>query len=115
MLPTELVTPRMQAGDIVLFRYWRARHINTDKYTDHVSPPLRRRNGWSARREDCRVDGNAGLAPAAAAGIRLPHYTLLSQGVLIAEHVTNLGSLADSAPFMFLGLNVAGWTARRRG
>jgi len=37
------------------------------------------------------------------------HYTLLSQGVLIAEHVTNLEQLAGHrAEIMFLGLNIAG-------
>jgi kynurenine formamidase len=37
------------------------------------------------------------------------HYTLLSQGVLIAEHVTNLEQLAGQrAEIMFLGLNIAG-------
>jgi kynurenine formamidase len=37
------------------------------------------------------------------------HYTLLSRGVLIAEHVTNLAPLAGRrAEIMFLGLNIAG-------
>ena len=37
------------------------------------------------------------------------HYTLLSQGVLIAEHVTSLTPLAGRrAEIMFLGLNIAG-------
>ena len=33
----ERATPRMQEGDIVLLDTGRARHINTDKYTDHAS------------------------------------------------------------------------------
>jgi len=37
------------------------------------------------------------------------HYTLLSHGVLIAEHVTGLAPLAGRrAEIMFLGLNIAG-------
>ena len=37
------------------------------------------------------------------------YYTLLSQGVLIAEHVTSLAPLSGRCTeIMFLGLNIAG-------
>ena len=49
-------------------------------------------------------------APFRPADFAFPvHYTLLSEGVLIAEHVTNLDSLAGHRiEAMFLGLNIAG-------
>ena len=109
----ELATPRIQDGDIVLLDTGRARYINTEKYMDHASLTAEAAE-WLVKR-GAKIVGVDFATPDLAAKLRPPefdfpvHYTLLSQGVLIAEHVTNLGSLAGQrAEIMFLGLNVAG-------
>ncbi len=109
----ERATPRMREGDIVLFDTGRARHINTERYMQHACL-----TGESAA---WLVDHGAKLVgvdfptPDLAAHLRSPdfafpvHYTLLSRGVLIAEHVTNLAPLAGRrVETMFLGLNIEG-------
>jgi len=108
-----LATPRMQEGDIVLLDTGRARYINTEKYMNHPSLTAAAAE-WLVKR-GAKIVGVDFATPDLAARLRpsdfaFPvHYALLSQGILIAEHVTNLGSLAGQrAEIMFLGLNVAG-------
>jgi hypothetical protein len=91
----------------------RARYINTEKYMNHASLTAEAAE-WLVKR-GAKIVGVDFATPDLAAKLQLPdfafpvHYTLLSQGVLIAEHVTNLGSLAGQrAEIMFMGLNVAG-------
>jgi kynurenine formamidase len=89
----ERATPRMRPGDIVL--------------ADEAA-------AWLVK-QGAKIVGVDFPTPDLAANRRPPdfafpvHYTLLSQGVLIAEHVTNLEALADRrAEIMFCGLNIAG-------
>src|SRR5262245_5277891 len=91
----------------------RARYINTEKYMNHASLTAGAAE-WLVKR-GAKIVGVDFATPDLAARFRpsdfaFPvHYALLSQGILIAEHVTNLGSLAGQrAEIMFLGLNVAG-------
>src|SRR5262245_22751696 len=90
-----------------------APHVNTEKYMNHASLTPGAAE-WLVKR-GAKIVGVDFATPDLAARLRPPdfafpvHYTLLSQGVLIAEHVTNLGGLAGQrAEIMFLGLNVAG-------
>ena len=109
----EAASPRMHEGDIVLLHTGRARHVNTDKYMRHAA--------LTGEAAQWLVDHGAKMlgvdfaTPDLAAHLRPPefafpvHYTLLSRGVLIAEHVTNVEKLAGQrAEIMFLGLNIAG-------
>jgi kynurenine formamidase len=109
----ERATPRMRAGDIVLIDTGRARYVNTDKYMQHACL-TGEAAAWLVK-QGAKVVGVDFATPDLAAQLRPPdfafpvHYTLLSQGVLIAEHVTGLAALAGHrAEIMFLGLNIAG-------
>jgi kynurenine formamidase len=109
----ERATPRMRAGDIVLIDTGRACHINTNQYMQHASL-TGEAAAWLVM-QGAKVVGVDFATPDLAAHLRpadfaFPvHYTLLSQGVLIAEHVTGLATLAGRrAEIMFLGLNIAG-------
>jgi kynurenine formamidase len=109
----ERATPRMQDGDIVLLDTGRAPHINTRRYDDHASLApeaaewLRTRAAKIVGVDFATPDLAANRRPA---GFDWPvHHILLSRGILIAEHINNLGSLAGRrAEIMFLGLNIAG-------
>jgi kynurenine formamidase len=100
----ERATPRMRAGDIVLLDTGRAKHVNTERYTHHASL-TGEAAAWLAKQGAKLV----GVGRRSADFAFPVHYTLLSQGVLIAEHVTGLAALAGRrAEIMFLGLNIAG-------
>jgi len=109
----ERATPRMREGDIVLIDTGRASHVNTPKYMDHASLTADAAEWLVAH--GAKLVGVDFSTPDVAANQRAPdfafpvHYTLLSQGVLIAEHVTNVAGLAGQrAEIMFLGLNISG-------
>ena len=109
----EQATPRLRPGDIVLIDTGRARHINTERYMNHVCL-TGEAAAWLVK-QGAKIVGVDFPTPDLAAVLRPPdfafpvHYTLLSQGTLIAEHVTNLQQLAGHRiEVMFLGLNVAG-------
>jgi arylformamidase len=109
----EAATPRMRPGDIVLLDTGRAKHVNTDRYMRHACLTAEAA-AWLVA-QGAKIVGVDFATPDLAADRRpedfvFPvHYTLLSQGVLIAEHVTNLEALAGHrAEVMFLGLNIAG-------
>lgn len=109
----ERARPRLRPGDIVLIDTGRARHVNTDLYMQHACL-TGEAAAWLVK-NGAKIVGVDFSTPDLAALRRPPdfafpvHYTLLSQGVLIAEHVTNLEPLAGKrAEFMFLGLNIAG-------
>jgi kynurenine formamidase len=109
----ERATPRMREGDIVMIDTGRARHVNTPRYDDHACL-----DGEAARwlvDHGAKIVGVDFGTPDLAANRRTPdfafpvHYTLLSRGVLIAEHVNNLAALAGRrVELMFAGLNIAG-------
>jgi kynurenine formamidase len=109
----ERATPRMQPGDIVFFDTGRARHINTEAYEEHAALSAEAA-AWLVE-HGAKIVGVDFTTPDVANEKRPPdfnypvHHTLLSQGVLIAEHMTNLGSLAGKRiEAMFLGINVVG-------
>jgi len=109
----ERATPRMKPGDIVLIETGRAKYVNTPRYMEHACL-TGEAAAWLVK-QGARIVGVDFSTPDLAAVRRPPdfafpvHYTLLSQGVLIAEHVTNLEGLAGHrAEVMFLGLNIAG-------
>jgi kynurenine formamidase len=109
----ERATPRMREGDIVLIETGRAKHINTPRYMEHACL-TGEAAAWLVK-QGAKIVGVDFSTPDLAAVRRPPdfafpvHYTLLSQGVLIAEHVTNLEQLTGQrAEIMFLGLNIAG-------
>jgi kynurenine formamidase len=109
----ERATPRMREGDIVLIETGRAKHVNTPRYMEHACL-TGEAAGWLVK-HGAKIVGVDFSTPDLAT-VRRPadfafpvHYTLLSQGVLIAEHVTNLEQLAGHrAEIMFFGLNIAG-------
>jgi kynurenine formamidase len=109
----EKATPRMKAGDIVLIETGRAKYVNTPRYMEHACL-TGEAAAWLVK-QGAKIVGVDFSTPDLAAVRRSPdfafpvHYTLLSQGVLIAEHVTNFEGLAGHrAEVMFLGLNIAG-------
>jgi len=109
----ERATPRMHPGDIVLIDTGRAQYINTDRYMNHACL-TGEAAGWLVQ-HGAKIVGVDFPTPDLAARLRPPdfafpvHYTLLSRGVLIAEHVTNCEQLAGHRiEIMFLGLNIAG-------
>jgi len=109
----EQATPRIQRGDIVLIDTGWWRRINTDAYEDH--PFL---DGHAADwlvQHGAKLVGVDSSSPDMASHYRPKdfdypvHRTLLSRGVLVAEHLNNLGALANQrVDIMFLGLNLAG-------
>jgi len=109
----ERATPRMKAGDIVLIETGRAKYVNTPRYMEHACL-TGEAAAWLVK-QGAKIVGVDFSTPDLAA-VRRPadfafpvHYELLSQGVLIAEHVTGLEALAGHrAEIMFLGLNIAG-------
>jgi len=107
----ERATPRMQPGDIVLIDTDWARRINTDEYEDHAFL-TDEAAGWLVR-QGAKLLGVDFSSPDLTAhrrpqGFNWPvHNILLSNGVLIAEHVTNYQHLAGAEiEAMFLGIKV---------
>jgi len=109
----EAATPAMQPGDMVLLDTGWAQFINTEKYEQHasLSPAAAE---WLVEHQvkllgiDCSTpDLTSHKRPK---GFTFPvHETLLSQGVLIAEHLTNLRPLANRrVEAMLLGIPIAG-------
>jgi arylformamidase len=109
----ERATPRMRPGDIVLIDTGWWRHINTSRYEDH--PFLTgEASDWLVAR-GAKLVGMDNSSPDQASHYRSKNYefpvhnTLLSNGVLIAEHLTNMSQLADRrVEIMFLAINIAG-------
>lgn len=109
----EAARPKLQPGDMLLLDTGWAQHVNTDKYEDHasLSPEAAQ---WLVDHQvkllgiDCSTpDLTAHKRPE---GFDWPvHQILLSRGVLIAEHLTNLRSLANRrVEAMFLALPIVG-------
>ena len=109
----EAASPKVQPGDMVLLDTGWASHINTEAYEDHAC--------LSDAAAEWLVDHQVKLlgvdfsTPDLTAHMRPPGFTwpvhqiLLSQGVLVAEHLTNLRPLADRrVEVMFLAPPIAG-------
>lgn len=109
----ERATPRMRFGDIVLLSTGWARHINTPYYEDHPALSVEAAEwlvGHGAKIVGVDFSTPDLTVHKRPADFQWPvHQILLSQGVLIAEHLTNLEPLENrSIEAMFLGLNIRG-------
>ena len=109
----ERARPKVQPGDIVLLDTGWAKFVNTAEYENHASLSQDAAD-WLVE-HDVKMLGVDFSTPDLTAHRRTKDYdfpvhnTLLSHGVLIAEHVTNLTSLANSRiEAMFLSVNIAG-------
>jgi kynurenine formamidase len=109
----ERATPPIREGDIVLIDTGWWRQINTDSYEEH--PWLTGEAAEWLVAHGAKLVGIDASSPDTAphyraADFRHPvHNTLLSHGVLIAEHMTNLTPLSGRrVEIMFLALNIAG-------
>jgi len=103
--------PRLQPGDILALDTGYAQHFGTPAYDRHPSLSVAAAHWLVEQRIKLLAVDN--VTPDLAVnrrekGFAWPvHHVLLSQGVLVSEHLTNLSTLADGhAEFMFLALNV---------
>jgi len=105
--------PELRADDILLVDTGWAEHVGTERYSEHpsFSPDAA---AWLVDRS-IKLLGIDCLTPDLAVPRRPPgfdwpvHHILLSNGVLIAENLTNLRALAGPRiEAMFLALNIAG-------
>jgi len=107
----ERATPAMQRGDIVLIDTGWWKQVNTDTYEDH--PVLTAEAAEWFVAQGAKLVGVDSSSPDEAVHYRSSdfnypvHHTLLSNGVLVAEHLTNLSDLAGQrVEIMFLGINL---------
>jgi len=113
--PTDLerLRPELRAGEILLLDTGCAEHLGTERYGQHpsLSPACAE---WLVERRVKLVGVDFATPDLATsrrpAGFDWPvHHILLSRGVLIAEHLTNLRPLAGRrVEVMFLALNIVG-------
>lgn len=109
----EAARPQVRPGDMVLLDTGWAQYINTEKYEDHAC--------LSVQAAQWLVDHGVKLLGVDIStpdltthkrpeGFTWPvHQILLSRGVLVAEHLTNLGGLANQrVEAMFLAIPIAG-------
>ena len=105
--------PKLKRGDMVLLDTGWSQYVNTETYEDHAS--------LSIDAAEWLVDHQVKLlgvdfstpdltAHKRPSGFTWPvHQILLSRGVLVAEHLTNLGRLANQrVEAMFLAIPIAG-------
>lgn len=109
----ERATPRIKEGDIVMIDTGTYPHVNTDRYEEH--PALGAEAAEWLLEHGAKLVGIDASSPEPAMHYRPADYTmpvhniLLSNGVLIAEHMNNLGALSNRrVEIMFLALNIAG-------
>ena len=109
----EAARPRLQPGDMVLLDTGWAKYINTEKYEDHPYLSIDAAS-WLVDHQ-VKLLGVDFSTPDLTthkrpSGFTWPvHQILLSQGVLVAEHLANLGTLANTrVEAMFLALPIAG-------
>jgi len=109
----EKARPALERGDMLLLDTGWAQHINTPVYEDHpsLSPAAAQ---WIVD-QGVKLFGVDFSTPDLTSHKRPPdfdfpvHHILLSNGVLIAEHLTNLASLANQrAEIMFPAINLKG-------
>jgi kynurenine formamidase len=109
----ERATPALQRGDIVLLDTGWADHFGTERYDQNPALSLHAA-AWLVA-HGVKLIGVDFATPDLAVSRRPTdfnwpvHHILLSHGVLIAEHLTNLHSLAGRRiEAMFLALNIKG-------
>ena len=105
--------PRLRPDDILLVDTGWAAHLGSERYGDNPSFTLDAADWMVA--QQVKLLGIDCLTPDLAVPRRPPgfdwpvHHRLLSHGVLIAENLTNLGSLAGQRiEVLFLALNIRG-------
>jgi kynurenine formamidase len=109
----ERMSPQIEPGEILVLDTGLARHVGTPDYERHAA--------LSVAAAEWLVDRQVKLVAVDMPTPELPlqtrpadfdwpvHHTLLRDGVLIAEQVTNARSLAGQrAEFLFLPLNIVG-------
>jgi kynurenine formamidase len=106
-------TPALRPGDMVLLDTGWAEHFGTPRYDQHPSLGVAAAEWLVA--QGVKLIGVDFATPDLAvnrrgAGFAWPvHHVLLSHGVLIAEHLTNLRALAGQrVEVLFLALNIVG-------
>lgn len=109
----EAARPQLKPGDMVLLDTDWARHVNTEAYEDHPYLSIDAAS-WLVDHQ-VKLLGVDFSTPDMTAhkrpeGFTWPvHQILLSQGVLVAEHLTNLRPLANRrVEAMFTALPIAG-------
>jgi arylformamidase len=109
----ERMSPEIEPGDILVLDTGLARHVGTPDYDRHAALSTAAAS-WLVERQVKLVAVDM-PTPELPLHVRPPgfdwpvHHTLLRDGVLIAEQVTNTRSLAGRrAEFLFLPLNVVG-------
>jgi kynurenine formamidase len=109
----EAARPALKPGDMVLLDTGWAKYVNTEKYEDHPYLSIDAAS-WLVEHQ-VKLLGVDFSTPDLTAhkrpsGFTWPvHQILLSQGVLVAEHLTNLAPLANTrVEAMFLALPIAG-------
>lgn len=109
----ESARPKLKKGDMVLLDTGWAQYVNTEQYEDHASLSIDAAE-WLVEHQVklLAVDFSTPdlTAHQRPQGFTWPvHQILLSRGVLVAEHLTNLRALANSrVEAMFLALPIAG-------
>lgn len=109
----ENLTPRLRPGDILILDAGWWEYFGTERYDQHysLSPAAAK---WLVEQEVKLVGVDCGTVDLSTlkrqAGFNWPtHHVLLSHGVLVAEHLTNLRSLAGHRiEAMFLPLSIRG-------
>ena len=109
----EAARPQLRAGDILIIDTNWSRFINTPKYEEHASLTVEAAQ-WLVQQQ-VKLVGVDFSTPDLASHVRPPDFTwpvhqiLLSNGVLVAEHLTNLAPLADRrVEVMFMAVPIAG-------
>jgi len=109
----ERMSPRLEPGDILVLDTGLVRHVGTPEYDRHAALSVAAAE-WLVERQ-VKLVGVDMPTPELPLHLRPPgfdwpvHHTLLRDGVLIAEQVTNARSLAGQrAEFLFLPLNIVG-------
>jgi arylformamidase len=109
----ERARPRVKPGDIVILDTGTARHVETELYWQHpvLSPAA---SEWLVT-QGIKLLAVDTPTPDMSPAQRPPnydfptHHTLLSRGILIAEHMTGLAPLAGQrVEAMFMALNLKG-------
>lgn len=109
----ERATPKMEAGDIVLLSTGYAEKFGSKEYDNHLSLTVEAAE-WLVQ-QGAKLIGMDCPTPDLPVHVRSPdfqwpvHQVLLSQGVLIAEHVTNIAAFEEQhIEAMMAGLNIKG-------
>jgi len=109
----ENAKPEVRPGDVLLINTGWWKKINSNDYRDHPSLDISAAN-WLVDNK-IKLVGVDFSTPDIAAHLRKPnftfpvHHVLLSEGILIAEHLTNLDNITNKVSEVIFGaLNIYG-------